>query len=108
MSSKRRAYERFQLGHPIDAVLRILRDVVVHRGPDGQLTAYGRTPGIVGEPMTLDLFGGGRRATVRVVVQRSAPVLVDGLVRHQLTLAVDEGRAIRPAEPAARGLEAAR
>ena len=94
MSSKRRAHERYQLGHPKDAVLRIIRDVIIRRGPAGDmLTAYGGTPGIVGEPMTLDLFSGGHEASLRVVVRDSAPVLLDGAVRHRLTLAVQTARA---------------
>lgn len=81
--------------------MRVLRDVVVERTPEGDLLAVCHTPGLDGEEMTLDLLGGGVSAQLRVRVLESRPVIVAGTVRYRLRLrmltAVEQ-----PAESAAR------
>jgi hypothetical protein len=68
--------------------MRVLKDVVVHRTDSDELLAVGRTAGIVGEEMTLDVMGAGASLGLRVRVLESRPVIVDGSVCHRMRLAV--------------------
>jgi len=78
---------------PWDGSLRILRDVIVHEEPEGTLVAFSRSPGVVGEELTLHLTGGGRTVRLAVRVLDSRPVVFDGGVRHRVRLDVvgDDG-----------------
>ena len=86
--SGRRRYERFQPAQPWDGRLRVLQDVIVQLEPAGRLVAFGHLPGVVGEVVRLDLSGGGHTISLDVRVGESRPVIVDGGVRHRLSLDV--------------------
>ncbi len=73
--------------------MRVLRDVVVHRTDTDELLAVGRSPGMIGEEMSLDLAGGGGSVAMRVRVLESRPVIVDGAVCHRMRLAMLNGKA---------------
>jgi hypothetical protein len=68
--------------------MRVLKDVVIHRTDSEELLAVSRTPGIVGEEMTLDVMGAGASLGLRVRVLESRPVIVDGAVCHRIRLAL--------------------
>ena len=84
----RRSHPRFAVASPWDGSMRVLKDVVVHRTDSDELLAVGRTAGIVGEEMTLDVMGAGASLGLRVRVLESRPVIVDGSVCHRMRLAV--------------------
>ena len=93
--SGRRKHERFAPAQPWDGALKVLRDVIVQENPAGALVVIGQSPGVIGEVLTLDLAGGGPVATLRVRVQESRPVILEGNVRHRMRLEVLE-RSRRP------------
>ena len=84
----RRSHPRFAVASPWDGSMRVLKDVVVHRTDSDELLAVGRTAGIVGEEMSLDVMGAGASLGLRVRVLESRPVIVDGSVCHRMRLAV--------------------
>jgi hypothetical protein len=84
--SGRRRYERFQPAQPWEGHFRVLQDVVVQLEGAGQLVALGHAPGVVGEIVRLDLSGGGRTVSLDVRIGESRPVMVDGCVRHRVSL----------------------
>lgn len=84
----RRRDQRYAPASPWDGSLRVLRDVIVHEEPEGTLVAFGRSPGVVGEELTLDLAGGGRVVRLAVRVLDSRPVVLEGGVRHRMRLDV--------------------
>ena len=91
----RRRHERFAPAQPWDGALKVLRDVIVQEDSGGGLIAIGQTPGVIGEQMTLDVSGAGDVVTLKVRVQESRPVILDGHVRHRVRLEVLE-RSRRP------------
>ena len=74
--------------------MRVLRDVIVQDDQQGGLVVIGHVPGVIGEHMTLDLAGGGQLVTLKVRVEESRPVILDGSLRHRVRLSV-LGRARR-------------
>ena len=68
--------------------MRVLRGVEIQRTNDDRLHAISQAAGIVGEEMTLDLMGAGATLGLKVRVTDSRPVMVDGVVRHQIGLAM--------------------
>ena len=88
--SGRRRHERFAPAQSWEGALRVLRDVIVQDGADGELIVFGGAPGVVDEVMTLDLAGAGQVVTLRVRVAESRPVILDGSVRHRIRLDVLE------------------
>ena len=93
--SGRRRHERFAPAQPWDGALSVLRDVIVQADPGGGLITIGQAPGVIGEQMTLDVAGAGQVVTLKVRVQESRPVILDGNVRHRVRLEVLE-RSRRP------------
>lgn len=52
----------------------------------GELAVISRTPASVNERLTLTLTSNAGRVDLHVEVVESAPVVIDGMVRHRLTL----------------------
>jgi hypothetical protein len=79
---------RYLLSRPWEGSLRIPGDVVVERHDEGQneLWVVSSAPVHREERLRLDLSGQDRSLAVRVV--ESSPVLIDGVVRHRLRLAI--------------------
>jgi len=83
---------RYLVSRPWEGTLRIPGDVVVERHDEDQkeLWVVSTAPAHREERLTLDLSGylstRGPSLTVRVVESR--PVLMDGVVRHRLRLAI--------------------
>lgn len=98
--SGRRRHERFAPAQPWDGALRVLRDVIVQVDPAGGLVTIGQAPGVLGEQMTLDVAGAGSVVTLKVKVQESRPVILEGNLRHRVRLEVLE-RSRRPEVSAA-------
>ena len=88
--SGRRRHERFAPAQPWDGALSVLRDVIVQEDSSGGLVTIGQAPGVIGEHMTLDVAGAGHVVTLKVRVQESRPVILDGNVRHRVRLEVLE------------------
>ena len=86
--SGRRRHERFRPGRPWDGRLKMLRDVHVQAGAEGELTALANAPGMIGEEVRLDVSGGTRTLTLAVRVVESRPVILSGGLRHQVRLQV--------------------
>ena len=86
----RRRDERYAPAASWEGTLRVLRDVIVHEEPSGSLVAFGGSPGVVGETLTLDLASGGQVVRLAVRVLDSRPVVLDGGVRHRMRLDVVE------------------
>jgi hypothetical protein len=79
---------RFLLPRPWEGILRIPGDVVVeeHDAEQKELWVVSSEPIRREELLTLDLASPGQSLTVRVV--ESKPVMMDGMVRHRLRLAI--------------------
>jgi hypothetical protein len=80
--------QRYVLSSPWEGTLRVPGEVVIERHDEEQkeLWVLSGVPAHREELLTLDLSQPGPSLSVRVV--ESWPVLVDGLVRHRLRLAV--------------------
>ena len=74
--------------------MRVLRDVVINRADGNEVHAVSQVPAVVGEEMTLDVMGAGAVMAMRVRVVESKPLMVQGVVRHQVKLAMvgNDGR----------------
>jgi hypothetical protein len=79
---------RYLLSRPWEGSLRIPGDVVVERHDEAlnELWVLSTSPAHREEQLRLDLSGPRRRLSVRVV--ESSPVLLDGVMRHRLRLAI--------------------
>ena len=69
---------------PVEGVLRVLRDVIVHRESDHEWIAIGREPAVVGEILMLDVEDDDVRLTMCVIESR--PIIIDGDMRHRIRL----------------------
>jgi hypothetical protein len=79
---------RFALSVPLEGSLRIPCNVVVERYSGDEVWVVSSNPARREELLTLDLAGSEAGKTMNVRVVDSVPVLVDGVVRHGLRLAV--------------------
>ena len=79
---------RYLLSRPWEGSLRIPGDVVVERHDEQQneLWVVSTAPAHREERLRLELSGPDRSLAVRVV--ESSPVMIDGVVRHRLRLAI--------------------
>lgn len=68
--------------------MRVLRDVVISRTDGTDVHAVSQIPAVVGEEMTLDVMGAGAALALRVRVLESRPLMVQGVVRHEVRLAM--------------------
>ena len=87
MRGKRRD-PRFALTVPLEGSLRVPDDVIVERRSESEVWVVTAHPARVDEVMTLDIAGPESPVTVQVRVVESVPVMVDGVVRHGLRLAI--------------------
>ena len=71
--------------------MRVLRDVVVNRADGNEVHAVSQVAAVVGEEMTLDVMGAGAVMALKVRVIESRPLMVEGVVRHQVRLAMVGG-----------------
>ena len=80
--------QRYLLSTPWEGMLRVPGEVVIEQHDEDQkeLWVLSCEPAHREEVLTLDLSGPGPSLHVRVVESR--PVMVDGLVRHRLRLAI--------------------
>jgi len=67
-------------------VLRISRDVVVEKAADNEFVAVNSEPGVPGEVLKIAFSANDSREEDTVRVTASRPVLVDGVVKHELRL----------------------
>jgi len=85
----RRRDQRFTLSVPWEGALRVPTDVTIERYGDRELWVVSTAPAHRDEMMTLDAIGSdGPSETMSVRVTDSVPLLVDGVVRHRLRLAI--------------------
>lgn len=80
----RRRDSRFEIVNA-DGVLRVWRDVTGHRTDAGRYAVISSEAAIRGEVLTI-YFAGATSEAVSVRVVDSQPTIVDGRVRHQLSL----------------------
>ena len=76
--------------------MRVLRDVVVNRTDGHEVHAVSQVAAVVGEEMTLDVMGAGAVMALKVRVIESRPLMVEGVVRHQVRLAMVGGNGEAP------------
>jgi hypothetical protein len=79
---------RFALSVPLEGSLRVPGNVVVERYSGDEVWVVSSSPARRDEILTLDLAGSGPARTMNVRVVDSVPVLIDGVVRHGLRLAI--------------------
>jgi hypothetical protein len=84
----RRRDQRFTLSVPWEGALRVPTDVLIERYSESEVWVVSTTPAHRDELLTLDATGSGPSVTMSVRVTDSVPVLIDGLVRHRLRLAI--------------------
>ena len=84
----RRRDQRFTLSLPWEGALRVPTDVVIERYDEKEVWVMSSAPAHRDELLTLDATGSGPVVTMSVRVTNSVPVLVDGVVRHRLRLAI--------------------
>jgi hypothetical protein len=91
-----------------EGTVRVFPDAIVEPYGDNAWIAVGRSAGLVGETLILDIAvvdstGGEVRHRLPVCVIDSGPIIVDGHVRHRMLL---HGGALAPAmfdQPIGRG-----
>ena len=85
----RRRDQRFTLSVPWEGALRVPTDVTIERYDERELWVVSTAPAHRDEMMTLDAIGSdGPVETMNVRVKDSVPLLVDGVMRHRLRLAI--------------------
>jgi hypothetical protein len=84
----RRRDQRFTLSVPWEGALRVLTDVVIEQYDDKEMWIVSSAPAHRDEVLMLDATGLEPSETMNVRVMNSVPVLVDGVVRHRLRLAI--------------------
>ena len=84
--SGRRSHLRFEVVHPPEGVLRVMRDVLVQSAARDEVIAISREPGVLGEAVTVEVSAEQPGSGVLARVVESQPVVVNGTVRHRLRL----------------------
>ena len=84
----RRRDQRFTLSVPWEGALRVPTDVVIEQYDEKEVWVVSAAPAHRDELLTLDATGSGPLKTVKVRVANSVPVVIDGIVRHRLQLAI--------------------
>ena len=84
----RRRDQRFTLSDPWRGALRVLTDVVIERYGEQEVWVVSTAPAHRDEVLMLDATGSEPPETMNVRVTNSVPVLIDGVVRHRLRLAI--------------------
>ncbi len=84
----RRRDQRFTLSVPWEGALRVLNDVVIERYDDKEMWIVSSAPAHRDEVLMLDATGLEPAVVMAVRVTNSVPVLIDGVVRHRLRLAI--------------------
>ena len=69
-----------------DAMVQVMRQVVVQQQGDGDVVVLSTSPGVIGDELTLDLAGTPDFSRLRVTVAASKPVAVGGGVYYELRL----------------------
>lgn len=87
----RRRDQRFTLSVPWEGSLRVPADVVIEQYGEKEVSVMSTAPAHRDEMLTLDETGSESPVTMNVRVTSSVPVLVDGVVRHRLRLAIVDG-----------------
>jgi hypothetical protein len=87
--SIRRRHSRSELVNT-EGVMRVLRDVTIRRTGRGEFVVLSVEAGVSGEVVTIHVASEGN-APVPVRVIGSRPVMVDGLLRHELRLTSLDG-----------------
>jgi hypothetical protein len=85
---RKRRDARFALAIPLEGSLRVAGDVVVEHCTSQEIWVVSSSPARQDEVMTLDLTESEPPLVMNVRVVESVPVLVDGVVRHGLRLAI--------------------
>jgi hypothetical protein len=86
----RRRDQRFTLSVPWEGALRVPADVVIEKLGEKEVSVVSTAPAHRDELLTLDAAAtdADPGTTMNVRVTESVPVLVDGVVRHRLRLAI--------------------
>lgn len=93
----RRRSARFSLGRPLEGTLKLLEEVLVERYVENEMTVLATMPAKPTELMVIDRVIASNGALLDARVAESQPAIMDGLLKHRLTLRIDEDpRAARP------------
>jgi hypothetical protein len=91
--SGRRSHVRYAVIQSPEGTFRVLRDILVQRKRAGEIIAVAQEPGVLGEAVSVAFPAAEGGTPVRARVVESQPIIVDGSVRHRLTLQeLDAGR----------------
>lgn len=97
--SGRRSHARFVVNPVSDGVLRVRRDVLVEQADERELVVLSREPGIVSEPLAIEVPDLFRNRVLGVRVAESRLVVEAGTVRHRLRLEVTGAAPAAPLAP---------
>ena len=89
--SGRRGHSRVRFSNT-KGLLRISRDIVVKRTTPREYVAVSGHPGVPGDVMKVAFVDGDGRQSEVVQVVASRPVVMDGVVKHELQLSRLEAR----------------
>lgn len=86
--SGRRSHPRFCVTNPWSGAIKLLSDVVVNRTQRQELLIISNSAAVIGEELSLDVYGAGEKIVLKVRVLDSRPVIIDGAVRHRVRLSM--------------------
>jgi len=89
------------VANPWSGAVTLLSDVVVNRTQVHELLIISHSAGVTDEELSLDVYGGGEKLSLKVRVLDSRPVIVDGTVRHRVRLSMPAMECEAPLEQAA-------
>jgi len=76
------------VANPWSGAVTLLSDVLVNRTQMHELLIISNSAGVTDEELSLDVYGGGDKVSLKVRVLDSRPVIVDGTVRHRVRLSI--------------------
>ena len=84
--SGRRSHVRYAVVQSPEGTFRVMRDVLVQSGNQGEVIAVGREAGVLGEAVSLAFPGEDQALGFRARVVESQPIVMNESVRHRLRL----------------------
>lgn len=92
----RRRTARFSLNRPLQGTLHLMEDVLVERYIDSEITVVASMAAKASELVTVDRVVATNSALTDARVVESCPMIVDGVLRHRLTLRIADQSPTKP------------
>ncbi len=94
----RRRSARFSLSYPLEGTLKLLEEVLVEQYVENEMAVLASMPAKPGELMVIDRVIASNGSLLDVRVTESRPAIVEGTLKHRLTLHLDDSpQSSRPA-----------